>query len=119
MLFILAMEPLQRMLSVAASDGLLTPLNTGMASLRISIYADDAAVFLKPIKEEVHVVANILEISGHASGLITNRDECAVYSIQCDSEALQEVMEPFPCSVQSFPSTYLGLPLHFRQPGRL
>jgi hypothetical protein len=81
------------------------------------LYADDAAVFLKPINEEVRVVAKILEIFGHASGLNTNRDKCAVFPIQCDNVNLEDVMQHFPCAIQNFPCTYLGLPLHFRQPG--
>lgn len=28
-------------------------------------------------------------------------------------------MQHFSCAIQSFPCTYLGLPLHFRQPGRV
>jgi mannosylglycoprotein endo-beta-mannosidase len=107
------------MLSVAAEDGMLSPLASNAAALRISMYADDAAVFINPVKEEVEVVAKILEIFGHASGLVTNRDNCVVYPIQCQHVDLQEVMVPFQCAIQSFPCSYLGLPLHFRQLGRL
>lgn len=66
MLFILAMEPLQKMLVVASADGLLSPLNSRATTLHVSLYADDAAVFVKPTKEEVLVVAKILEIFGYA-----------------------------------------------------
>jgi hypothetical protein len=63
---------------------------------------------LKPMMEEVQVVANILEIFGHASGLVTNRAKCAVYPIQCDNIDMQEVMAPFACPIQAFPCNYLG-----------
>lgn len=53
MLFILAMEPLQRLFQIATSEGLLSPLHTRAAGLRVSLYADDAAVFVKPSKEWV------------------------------------------------------------------
>jgi hypothetical protein len=46
MLFILAMEPLQKMMEIAASDGLLSPLTNWGAPFRVSLYADDAAVFV-------------------------------------------------------------------------
>jgi hypothetical protein len=106
------------MLAVAANDGLLPPLSLRGAFLRVSLYADDVAVFLKPIKEEVQVMADILDVFGHVSGLVTNREKCAVYPIQCGDVDMVEVMAPFPCDIQSFPCHYLGLPLHFRQPGR-
>jgi hypothetical protein len=119
MLFILAMEPLQKLLSVAASDGLLSPLGSAAAKLRVSLYADDVAVFIRPVKEEVQVVVDILDIFGHVSGLATNRDKCTVYPIHCDEVDLKEVLLPFRCAIQSFPCCYLGLLLHFRQLGHV
>jgi mannosylglycoprotein endo-beta-mannosidase len=115
MLFILAMEPLQKMLAVAASDGLLSPLSSRGSSIHVSLYADDAVVFVKPIITEIQVIANILDIFGHALGLNTNRDKCAAYPIHCDGLNLDEIMVPFSCQVHNFPCTYLGLPLHVRQ----
>jgi hypothetical protein len=115
MLFILAMEPLQGLFQVAVSDGLLSPVHLRSATLRISLYADDAAVFLNPVKEEVQVVAEILQLFGHVSGLVTNRSKCDVYPIQCDGVNLEHVMTGFQCPVQSFPCKYLGMPLYFRQ----
>jgi hypothetical protein len=54
------------MLVVASADGLLSPLNSRATTLHVSLYADDVAVFVKPTKEEVLVVAKILEIFGYA-----------------------------------------------------
>jgi hypothetical protein len=115
MLFILAMEPLQRLFDQAASDGLLSPICSSAAKLRVSLYADDAAVFVQPTKEDVATVAETLELFGQVSGLLTNRSKCAVYPIRCDNINLEEVMEGFQCPIQSFPCNYLGLPLHYRQ----
>jgi hypothetical protein len=56
MLFILAMEPLQRLLEAATTNHLLTPINNRVAKRRVSLYADDAAILLNPVKEEVHTV---------------------------------------------------------------
>lgn len=119
MLFILAMEPLQKMLVVAAADGLLSLFTSRGSQLRVSLYADDAVVFVKSIRAEIQVVANILDIFSHASGLNINRDKCVVYPIQCDGIPMEEIMEPFPCHVQSFPCHCLGLPLHVRQLSRV
>ena len=115
MLFILAMEPLQLMLQRATDQGLLTPINNRRAKLRISLFADDAAIFLNPTTEEVQAVRNILCSFGTVSGLITNMEKSAVYPVRCEELDLQHILEPFPCPVKTFPCTYLGLPLHVRQ----
>ena len=115
LLFIIAMEPLQRMFDRAARDGLLTHMGGRVIKLRASLYADDAAVFFNPLKHEVQVVATILHMFGQASGLHINLSKCAVYPIHCDNVNMEEVMEGFPCPVKDFPCSYLGLPLHTRQ----
>jgi hypothetical protein len=115
MLFMLAMEPLQHMLQIVSTSGLLSPLNNRVATLRASLYADDAALFLKPVKEDVQVVAHILHIFGHVSGLNTNRDKCVVFPIRWFGVDVADVMEAFQCPIQVFPFKYLGLPLHFKQ----
>ena len=114
MLFILAMEPLQLMLNKATEQGLLSPICNRNAKLRISLFADDAAIFLNPVGEEVQVVKHILEAFGRASGLITNTEKSEVYPIRCEGLDLQHIMDAFKCPVKSFPCKYLGLPLHVR-----
>jgi hypothetical protein len=86
-----------------------------MARFRTSMYADDPAVFVNPVKDEIRVVAEILSIFGNTSGLITNMDKCAVYPIRCDDLNIEEIMEDFQCPIQNFSCKYLGLPLHYRQ----
>jgi hypothetical protein len=114
MLFILATEPLQRLLDLATVEQLLTPINNRAAKLRMSMYADDAAIFLNPIKEDLQVVSEILDIFGKASGLVINRGKCAAYPVRCDELDFSEVMEGFNCPIKAFPCCYLGLPLHYR-----
>jgi hypothetical protein len=114
MLFILAMEPLQHRFQLAAAAGELTPIQSRVANLRASLYADDAAVFLKPVKEDVAVVAQILRIFGQASGLAINQAKCAVYPIRCEGINVDDIMQEFLCPIEAFPCKYLGLPLHLR-----
>jgi hypothetical protein len=114
MLFILAMEPLQRLLDLATRDQLLSPVQNRAAKLRLSLYADDAAIFLNPVKEEVQIVFEVLQTFGQASGLVINRTKCAAYPIRCEDLEMEEVLQDFGCPIKSFPCTYLGLPLHFR-----
>lgn len=47
MLFILAMEPLQRLLFLTTEKQLLKPIQNRAAKLRVSLYADDAAIFVR------------------------------------------------------------------------
>jgi hypothetical protein len=55
MLFILAMEPPQ-LIHLATTQGLLSPLNNRASTLRASLYADDAAVFVNPTKGDISIV---------------------------------------------------------------
>jgi retron-type reverse transcriptase len=48
LLFILAMEPLHRLIRRAHQMRLLTRLSEGIDEYRISMYADDAALFIAP-----------------------------------------------------------------------
>jgi hypothetical protein len=57
MLFILAMEPLQRMFQLASDNGVLSQIHNRVSTLRASLYADDAAVFIKPTMENVRTTA--------------------------------------------------------------
>jgi mannosylglycoprotein endo-beta-mannosidase len=115
MLFILTMEPMQCLLEIASSTGLLSPINCKAASLRASLYADDATIFINPSKDDIQVVADILDLFGKVLGLITNTSKCDVYPIRCEDIDLSVVMEGFACPVKSFPCTYLGQLLHFKQ----
>jgi hypothetical protein len=53
LLFILAIDPLNRLWQIATDRGLLSPLNGRTARFRISIYADDVVVFLRPTTNDV------------------------------------------------------------------
>ena len=71
-LFILAIDALQRILDIATEDGILSPLRGRYAKLRLSLYADDAIIFLNLVQGEVAALFNILEQFGNASGLKLN-----------------------------------------------
>jgi hypothetical protein len=72
MLFILDMDPLQRLLELATQQGILTPLPLTIAKWRTSIYADDMTIFINPLREDVEAVKIILEAFGSFSGLHIN-----------------------------------------------
>jgi len=87
------MEPLQLLIQKAVTDGGLQNMNVRNARLRLSLYADDAAMFLKPTREEVTKVQEILAAFETASGLVVNTAKSAVYPICCGDIDLNEVLE--------------------------
>jgi hypothetical protein len=47
------------------------PIGNHDAKLRCSLYADDAAIFIKPIREDAQQMSQILNTFSHASSLVT------------------------------------------------
>jgi hypothetical protein len=115
MLFILAIDPLQRMLQLATSIGILSPIRSRTMHCRISLYADDAGIFINPIKAELHAISGILDCFGKASGLVTNLAKTEVFAVRCDDLDLHDILTDFPAKIATFPGKYLGLPLHHRR----
>lgn len=48
LLFILAMEPFQKLFDLVTADGSLSPIQHSAARVRMSMYVDSVAIFLKP-----------------------------------------------------------------------
>jgi len=70
MLFILVMDVLNSLFIKAESEGLLLPLlSTGQ---RLSLYADDVALFIRSNEQDLQLTKNILAVFEEASGLQTN-----------------------------------------------
>jgi hypothetical protein len=69
MLFILAMEPLHTLLEAATRHGILQSITEGPIQIRTSLYADDAARFLRPSSQDLVNIQVILQQFGSASGL--------------------------------------------------
>lgn len=80
LLFILAMEPLQKLFDLVTADGSLSPIQHSAARVRMSMYADYVAIFLNPDKEEIREAKEILEVFGSVSGLVTITEKSAVYT---------------------------------------
>jgi hypothetical protein len=83
MLFILVMDVLGHMITKASSEGLLLPLSSRALQHRISIYADDVALFLRPESGDISITMDILNLFGEASGLKTNLQKSNVLPIRC------------------------------------
>ena len=108
MLFILALEPLQQIFQRATDSGILSALSHRAARMRTSFYADDAAIFLNPIKEEVAAVFQLLDFFGQTSGLRINVNKCTAYPIRCKAVDQNDLLGVFGGNIGSLPCTYLG-----------
>lgn len=93
-LFILAMEPLQRLLEVAVVTGVLSKLQGRLPLLRTSLYADDVALFLNPVKTELAALRSILATFSLASGLKVNFVKSVVLPIRCEQLYVHDVISP-------------------------
>lgn len=111
LLFVIAIDPLQRILDVATRKGLLHKIRGRGSMMRTSLYADDAAIFLAPIKKDVDNLANILRGFGEVTGLCTNFHKSSMVPIRCNNLDLDHITQNLPATRASFPLRYLGLPL--------
>jgi hypothetical protein len=117
MLFLLAMEPMHRLFKKAQEMGLLSNLTKGCDSFRVSLYADDAAVFIKPTQHDLKVTIDIMSVFAEASGLFTNMAKTECFPIRYENLDL-DFTSSFQLVSSSFPYKYLGLPLHYKKPSR-
>lgn len=88
MLFILVMGVLNSLIQVASSGNLLLPIARQCPWPRISLYADDMVIFLKPELVNLSVVRALLQCFGAISGLKTNLMKSSAIPIQCSRRTL-------------------------------
>ena len=72
MLFILVMDVLNSLIKFATTENLLQPLAVQQVRHRVSFYADDAVIFLRPSSSDLLVMRQVLDLFGQASGLHTS-----------------------------------------------
>jgi hypothetical protein len=111
LLFVLAIDLLTQILEGATRHGLLQKLRGRGTILCSSLYADDAAVFVAPIKEDIQNLAAILQRFGVVTELCMNFLKSSIVPIRCGQINLDEVLEGILTTRASFPLHYLGLPL--------
>lgn len=111
MMFILVMDVLNWIVPKASREGLLQPLSNRPIQHRISIYADDVALFLRPAAEDINLTLEILQIFGEASSLKTTVQKSNVLPIRCSEDNLNTFQNLLPCEILEFPCKYLGLPI--------
>jgi hypothetical protein len=114
MLFLLTMEPLHKLVQKAQKANLLNRVNPSCDMFRIFLYADDAALFIKPTVSGLRSEFCILDIFAGASGLVSNMEKTQFYPIQCDQINL-EFLSQHNLQISSFPCSYLCHPLHIKK----
>ena len=111
LLFVIAIDTLQQLLELATRKGLLHKIRGRGIMVRTSLYADDAAVFMAPIKKDIDNLSAILSGFGEVTGLCTNFHKSSVLPIRCNHLNLEHILQGLPAIRASFPIRYLGLPL--------
>ncbi|KAM0878677.1 hypothetical protein ACQ4PT_034721 [Festuca glaucescens] len=114
-LFVIAMEVLTLLVVKYAERGLLTNLPTCTLKQRISIYADDVAMFVKPEVHDLVAVRTIFHMFGDASGLRVNYNKTSATDIRGDAHDKMRVKHVLQCEIGEFPCKYLGLHLSTRE----
>ena len=99
---------------MATQHGALTALPMPTARWRTSMYADDVAIFINPLKEDLKATTAILHAFGSVSGLHINMHKSSVHPIRCQDIDLDHVLASFTGTRASFPCRYLGLQFHTR-----
>ncbi|WVZ84806.1 hypothetical protein U9M48_031793 [Paspalum notatum var. saurae] len=92
MLFILVMDVLDSLIHVASSSNLLLPLAEQCSWPRISLYADDVVIFLKPKLMDLSIVRDLLHCFGAVTGLKTNLMKSSAIPIQCSEEDVAHLL---------------------------
>lgn len=111
MLFILVIDILSALMKAAESVRLLESFSNAGIKHRLSLFADDMVMFIRPRRTELKVVASMLQLFGEASGLHVNLGKSQIIPIRCGTEIDQTFVEDLPCLLGMFPCSYLGLPL--------
>jgi len=113
--FFLVMDVLNSLFVKAGNEGLLQPLSPRVSGQRLSLYADDVALFIKPLEEELQITRDILKVFGDASGLQTNIQKSNIIPISCAEGSLAAIPDILPGTISEFPCNYLGLPLSYKK----
>jgi hypothetical protein len=111
------MEPLHQLFQKALQEGLLSKHSKSCDMFRMSLYADDATIFITPTEQDLKVTIEIMSTFAAASGLFTNIAKTECYPIHCDTINLQ-FLSNANLSISQLSCKYLGLPLHFKKPSK-
>lgn len=99
----------------ALEERVITPYRGISACQRLSIYADDVALFIHPFRQELEFIRHGLEAFGEASGLRVNYSKSTATLIHGEQEDKERILSILQCPMSVFPCKYLGLQLAIKQ----
>jgi hypothetical protein len=105
------MNVLTAAVKLGEAQGLFAEFERSGIRHRLSLFADDVVLFIKPSEEEAQAALQLVEAFGVASGLRCNLNKSSVSAIRCTEENLRQVTDVLQCPAKPFPIQYLGLPL--------
>jgi phosphotransferase system IIB component len=76
----------------ATHDGLITPRRDRATRLRLSLYADDAVIFINPVKEDFGMIMALMLCFNDATRLRINVNKSSVTPIHYSQVNLDEVL---------------------------
>jgi hypothetical protein len=114
LLFILVMGPLHKLIKKAQQLGMLSSLSKNTNEFRISLYADDAALFIAHLEHDFFLITEIMKIFAMASGLQINVAKTKIFLLNYEATNLSHITSSS-IIISNFPCKYLGLPLHFKK----
>lgn len=79
------------------------------------MYADDAMIFVAPIKEDVQTLRDLFQIFGDITCFFKNIAKSDAIPICCQALDLDDILLNFLATWKYMSCTYLGLPLSFRK----
>jgi hypothetical protein len=90
----LAIDPLQRIIEVAAQTRILKPALPKAASLHCSMYYD-VAIFVDPSALELDRLHKILNFFGECSGLKINISKMEIFPIRIETSVVDHLLQNF------------------------
>ena len=114
-LFVLAIEVLSLLVIRAAEGGLLAGMSGCRRFQCISVYADDVALFIKPLVHDLVAVREILKVFSEVSRLRVNYSKSSTTIIRGDAHDNMTVKHVLGCELGHFPCKYLRLQPATRQ----
>lgn len=103
MLFMLAMDMLNSLISHVATSGILKHLTSRHAVSNISLYPGDVFLFYPPDHEDLAAIREILRVFDDTLGMRTNFAKCPSSPIQCSIDQTVAVANIIACPHQAVP----------------
>lgn len=103
LLFVIAMDVLTLMITKATNENVVSSFHGIKAVQRISIYADDVALFIRPSVAGLHFVRCALQAFGEASGLRVNYSKSLAILIRGNDLDKDRVANMLQCDMTDFP----------------